>query len=197
MEETTVNSHEPEISIWIDKYDDVFSEFDSRPFDERALSDDFIRAVKKMVSEQPSNKIRLKFNVLEDQRNEESEFIIINNLNKHFVALVDHLKGEHRATLHRGYKMLGFGSLLILVLFYLTTIPTEIKYLEGIILMAEPMGWFMTWTGLDLVFQISQSSKEAMDFSAKMAKASIAFSSLDAHTHKTVIPLDNNNLRVA
>jgi hypothetical protein len=195
MEEITTTTHEPEISIWIDKYDDVFSEFDSRPFNERALSDDFVRAVKKMVSEQPSNKIKLKFNVLEDQRNEESETIILNNLNNHFVHLVDILKAEQRAILHRGYKMLGFGSLLILGLFYLTTIPTEIKYLEGMILMAEPMGWFMTWTGLDLVFQISKNSKEQMDFSEKMSKASIAFSSPDAA--KSVIPLDNNNLRVA
>ena len=67
--------------------------------------------------------------------------------------------------------------------------------------MLEPIGWFTTWTGLDYIFQISRKEKNAIDFNTKMAQASIAFSSLneeqDAGKQKTVIPLDNQNLRVA
>ena len=30
------------VSIWIDSYDDVFSDFDPRSYDERNISDDFL-----------------------------------------------------------------------------------------------------------------------------------------------------------
>ncbi len=44
------------LSIWLDIYDDIFSDFDSRPFHERALSDDFIHEAKKMAKEKPGDK---------------------------------------------------------------------------------------------------------------------------------------------
>ncbi|MBP6731302.1 MAG: hypothetical protein KA149_04545 [Chitinophagales bacterium] len=192
---------EPEISIWIDKYDDVFSEFDSRPFSDRALSDDFLREVRKITSEKTTGEIKLKFHVMEDQRNEESESIIINNLNKHFLHIAEVLKNEAKQDLHRGYILLGLGSALILFLFYLTTIPgEEMPYMSGIHLMLEPVGWFMTWTGLDHVFQISRKGKSTLDFNKRMSVAKIAFSSFEATEaghQKTVIPIDNQNLRVA
>ena len=194
---------EPEICIWIDKYDDVFSEFDSRPFSDRALSDDFLREVRKMTSENASREIRLKFHVMEDQRNDESETIIINNLNKHFRHIADELKKEQNETKHRGYMFMGIGFVLISFIFLLTTISDKASYLNGLVLMLEPLGWFTTWTGLDYVFQISRKEKSAIDFNTKMAQAKIAFSSLDGQQdatgsrQKTVIPLDGQNLRVA
>lgn len=203
LEATLQPQTEPEINLWIDKYSDVYSEFDTRPFTERALSDDFIQEVRKMTALQPTNhNICLKFNVLEDQQDSSAEEAIIQSLNTHFTKMAKELSHERWLIMKRGYSMLGGGSLIILFLFFLTTLPQihELKYVEGMILMAEPMGWFMTWTGLDLVFQNSRNSKATLDFNAKMAKASISFCSLDsqnARKHKSVIPLDNNNLRVA
>lgn len=193
----------PEICIWIDKYDDVFSEFDSRPFSDRALSDDFLREVRKMTSENASREIRLKFHVMEDKRSVESETIIITNLNKHFRHIADELKKVQNETRRKGYMFMGFGFVLISVIFLLTTIAETTSYLKGLILMLEPIGWFTTWTGLDYVFQISRKEKSAIDFNTKMAQATIGFSSLDdtqdatGARQKTVIPLDGQNLRVA
>ncbi|MDB5281465.1 MAG: hypothetical protein JWO06_540 [Bacteroidota bacterium] len=203
IEETKEFLNQPEISIWIDKYDDVFSDFDSRPFAERALSDDFLREVRKMASEKTGGEIELKFNILDDQRNVESEAVIINSLNKHFKNIATTLRSEQRQTLQKGYMLLGAGFSLMIFLVYLTTIPTKGAYLNGIYLMLEPVGWFMTWTGLDNVFQNTRKNKSALDFNSRMAFAAIKFSSFDtvveAETkqQKTVIPFDNSNLRVA
>ncbi len=192
----------PEICIWIDRYDDVFSEFDSRPFSDRALSDDFLREVQKMTMQNPTRgAVRLKFAVMEDQRNADSESIIINNLNQHFRHITDDLKKEQNAIRRRGFLFIGFGFVMISFIFLLTTMEEANSYLKGIILMLEPIGWFTTWTGLDHIFQISRKEDNAIDFNTKMAQASIAFSSLgeeqDTGKQKTVIPLDNQNLRVA
>jgi hypothetical protein len=203
MEEVKSFLEQPEISIWIDKYDDVFSEFDSRPFSERALSDDFLREVRKMASEKQTNEIKLKFHILDDQRNSDSEAIIINNLTKHFSHIAEALKSEKRETLRTGYMLLGAGFLMIIFLFFVTTLTAKSAYLNGISLMLEPVGWFMTWTGLDHVFQISNKNKSSLDFNSKMAIAEITFSSFsavengDEAKQKSVIPLDNNNLRIA
>ena len=197
----------PEISIWIDKYDDVFSDFDSRPFSERALSDDFLREVEKMTSHKSKGNMRLKFHVLDGQRSATSEEIIINNLNAHFRQISAELKAEQKQILRKGYQLLGFGFVTILVIFGLTNMFAENSYLHGVILMMEPIAWFTTWTGLDHVFQNSRKSQSALDFNSKMAFAEIAFSPYGAEQNgiaenpeakqKTVIPLDSYNLRVA
>jgi hypothetical protein len=196
----------PEISIWLDNYNDVFSEFDSRPFSDRALSDDFLREVHKMVTERSGEKVEIKFHILGDERNPESEGIIINNINSHFKSIANALKSEKQHTLNKGYMLLASGFVLISFLFYLSRISVKGDYLSGVYLMLEPLSWFITWTGLDHVFQISKSSKAALDFNSKMGYAGISFSSLaDVNsasdtrrvTRKTVIPFDNDNLRVA
>lgn len=190
--------NEPEISIWIDRYDDVFSEFDSRPFADRALSDDFLREVRKMTSEKSRGGIRLKFHVMEEQQNAESEAIILCNLNKHFRQIAGELREDQQKNIQKGYMFMGIGFGLISFIFLLTTFFEEHSYLNGVTLMLEPVGWFTTWTGLDYVFQVSKKEKAAIDFNLKMAQAKITFSSLEtASGQKTVIPLDNQNLRVA
>jgi hypothetical protein len=199
------NTPAPEISIWIDKYDDVFSDFDSRPFADRSLSDDFLREVQKMTSHKTKGNMRLKFHVLDDQRNAESESIIINNLNAHFRHIAEVLKNEQKQILKKGYMLLGFGFVNILVIFFLTNLSAEKEYLHGIILMLEPIAWFTTWTGLDNVFQNARKGNPALDFNSRMAFAEISFSPFGEPgapdntdtKQKTVIPLDNYNLRVA
>ena len=207
IEETRHFLNKPEISIWIDKYDDVFSDFDSRPFAERALSDDFLREVRKMASEKSSGEIELKFHILDDQRNPESEAIIINNLNTHFRHIAEALKSEQQQILLKGFALLGAGFLLMTFLIILSTMPSKGTFLTGMYTMLEPVGWFMTWTGLDHVFQNSRKAKSNLHYNSMMAHASIAFSSFEsiqstenqdaANKQKTVIPFDDCNLRVA
>ncbi len=196
---------EPEICIWIDKYDDVFSEFDSRPFTERAFSDDFINQVRKITSEKTGD-VRLKFHLFEGQRNNESEFVISEKLKSHFKHCAEVLKNNQKEITQKGIMLMGVGFVLISFIFFLTTISEEYAYLHGIILMLEPIGWFTTWTGLDQVFQVARKEKSAIDFNYKMANAQISFSSFGVTENtttsnepkqKSVIPLDGYNLRVA
>jgi len=197
--------NDPEINIWIDKYEDIFAEYDSRPFASRALSDDFLKGIRQMISEKPMGAIELKFNVLSGEKNSEAEVIIMNKLNTHFKRISEVLKKEQTQILRKGYMLLGGGSVLIIALFFMSTFFEEGASLNAIHLMLEPVGWFMTWTGLDHVFQHSRKDKSALDYSARMAFAGITFSSLEAiqsldnaaSRPKVAIPVDNNNLRVA
>ncbi len=103
--------------------------------------------------------------------------------------------------------MLVGGFVMIIFLVFLNT-SAENAYLHGIYSMLEPVGWFMTWTGLDHIFQNSRKAKSNLHYNSMMAHARIAFSSFDTAItsaateevvtkQKTVIPFDDCNLRVA
>lgn len=51
IEETEKILEMSEISIWLDNYDDIFSDFDPRPYSQRSLSDDFLAEAKKIEHE--------------------------------------------------------------------------------------------------------------------------------------------------
>ena len=65
-----------EISLIIDTYDDIFSDFDPRPFDQRTISDDFLFEIKRASKEKPSGVIELKFMMPEKLRKPEQEVLI-------------------------------------------------------------------------------------------------------------------------
>ena len=55
------------VNIWIDKYADVFSDFDTRPLNKRKLSNDFITEICKMVREEPTTKVESVFRIQPDE----------------------------------------------------------------------------------------------------------------------------------
>lgn len=40
-----------------------------------------------------------------------------------------------------------------------------------------PIGWFLAWTGLDMMFQQSKKEQDTIDFNLKMTKANISYAS--------------------
>ena len=74
---------ESEISLILDSYDDIFSDFDPRHFSERALSDDFLIEAKKAARDK-AGVYELRFLVPKQQRNFEHEHLIRMRLKEHF-----------------------------------------------------------------------------------------------------------------
>ena len=93
-----------ELSIWLDDYDDVFSDFDSRPLAERSLSDDFLVEVRKMIREKPSGNVELKLLIPVAKRKRELESVVVNNLHAYFEQAAKSLKSEIRKS--RGQSIL-------------------------------------------------------------------------------------------
>src|ERR1035437_10528573 len=69
-----------QVSIWLDCYDDIFSDFDPRPYTERSLSDDFIAEAIKVSREKLVKISDFKLLIPAGKRNDEQQAIIINNL---------------------------------------------------------------------------------------------------------------------
>ncbi|MCX6199499.1 MAG: hypothetical protein NTY88_09790 [Bacteroidetes bacterium] len=172
-----------DISIWVDKYEDLFSDYDSRDFTERALSDDFILEVRKLVREMPSENIELKFNLLIEPSNPETEAIITKNIHEHFAFFAEVIKDEMDTIFRNGCIMTGLGFALIVALIYVGNVAEANSFLSGSHVALEPIGWFLAWTGLDMMFQQSKKEQETIQFNLKMTKANISYASFG-------IPLD-------
>ena len=197
------------VNIWIDKYADVFSDFDTRPLVKRKLSNDFITEICKMVREDPSATVELNFNILDDQKDAEVEAIIISHLHTHFTNNQKAERESIRKTSRKGYMLTALGFMIILLLAYVASIAKGIFFINSLPVLIEPLAWFVTWTGLDHIFKHYGSDSAHVDINAKMLGAKISFMCLGqiaeitpeidtpaVHKPKKVIPA-GNNLRIA
>ncbi|MCX6799039.1 MAG: hypothetical protein NTW59_03025 [Candidatus Diapherotrites archaeon] len=166
-----------EISLWIDTYDDIFSDFDPRPYSQRALSDDFLLEAKKASRDRASGNIELRFLVPTKIRNPEQEGLIRKRLHEHFKKHSKELTQEVHTTRRNGIAMAFVGMLMVLGASYIY--PEEsTSFLQRLLFVVlEPGGWFMTWMGLDGIFGAESQKKTDLDFYRKMSKCEISFQS--------------------
>jgi hypothetical protein len=167
-----------EISIWLDSYDDIFSDFDSRPLSERTVSDDFLSEVRKVCDEKSRNKIHLKLSIPESLRNTEDEKIIIKRLHLYFKNSLKFKKEDVKQKNIRGLYFITAGILLMLCASYISFLKTQKFYIHTLLILFEPAGWFFLWTGLDYLIYSSKSKKDDLIYYNKMAEAYVRFESL-------------------
>lgn len=164
------------ISLWIDHYNDIFSDFDPRPYSQRALSDDFLSEARKASRDKPFGTLDLNFLVPKDKRKFEKEMIIKKRLRSHFKKHLEISKKEFKKPLIQGILFCVFGTILMflaaLILFKIGERDFLIYFL---IILLEPAGWFLFWEGLGLIIFESKKKKPTLDFYEKMSKCRINF----------------------
>ncbi len=164
-----------ELSIWLDEYDDIFSDFDSRPIEERSLSDDFLVEVRKMVREKPTGNVSLKLLIPADKRKKEIEVVAIKNLHTYFRHAASAIHREMIKTRRKGLLLTSLGFLLMIATAYVVSISSRSFFFITLQIVLEPSGWFMVWTGMDNIFYNTRSRKPNLEFNTKMAHAEITF----------------------
>jgi hypothetical protein len=164
-----------EVSIWLDSYDDIFSDFDPRPYSERTLSDDFISELKKVCREDIFEVGQLRLLIPEKQHNEQFEHTITNRLHSYFKHSNTFLSGQIKRTRRQAVLITMAGMVLILAASYISVIQEQKIWLRILLVLFEPSGWFFTWTGLDNLFFASRRKRTELDFYSKIAKAKVVF----------------------
>jgi hypothetical protein len=164
-----------ELSIWLDHYDDIFSDFDSRPYETRSLSDDFLNEAKKMAREQSGGKIELKLLMPAAQRNPETESVVIKSLHSHFRHFIHAIETEMKHARVKGYNLATAGILTMTISAIIINITQTNIYLNTLRVILEPAGWFLVWTGLDHILYVSKGKHSELDFNSKMAHSEITF----------------------
>ncbi len=172
-----VDLREGNISLILDGYNDLFSDFDPRHFSERALSDDFLAESKRASRDKPAGSIEVKFLVPEKKRNYKDEVTIKRRLKEHFRKHFLLIDSERKRIIKQGFLFILFGLVLMAFATYV------LFYFEGslithfIVVISEPGGWFLFWEGLDLIIFESKKLRPERDYFEKMSKAVVYFNS--------------------
>lgn len=167
--------NQAEVSIILDKYDDLFSSFDPRPYNIRELSEDFLREARRAAREKKEG-IELRFLIPKGQRNTNDEATIKQHLKEHFRKRQLHAKSEIKKYKKQAITLIGIGTVIGFVAVWLSLqdIPSVLKHAVEIIF--SPASWFTIWTGFEhLTFTPKEYISEEK-FSRKMVNAHIGFS---------------------
>lgn len=166
-----------EISLWLDNYDDIFSDFDPRPYSLRSLSDDFLSEAKKASRDKDENMLELRFLISENQRDSKIEATIKKRLRDHFTKHLIQLKKDLLKAKHQAILTGLLGITLIFAASYLDALNLPSFVSRFLFVLSEPAGWFLTWFGLDKIFYSSELKKSEYKFYQKMIKCEIMFNS--------------------
>jgi hypothetical protein len=163
-----------EIPLILESYEDIFSDFDPRDYEKKALSEDFLNECKK-ASFDKENKIILKLFTPRNKRDSHIENDIKKRLKEHFNKHFIEKKEELKKLKKEGIFWFILGCLLIII----TSFPIQenISFLIRVLLnIAHPAGWFFLWEGLGKILLTSKEKKPTFNFYKKMSKCSVEFS---------------------
>lgn len=161
-----------EIYLRLEQYSDIFSDFDIRPFSERALSIDFIDEVKRAASDKEEGGLELILHAPEKDRDEFTEEIIKERLAAHFKRHYHLLLKEKRRVMKLGISMVIMGVIfMVLATFIVFKDPTENLFLSFLVVFLEPAAWFLLWEGMDQIIFNSKNINPDLNFYHKMSDA--------------------------
>ncbi len=168
------------VSILLDSYDDIFSDFDPGAYVERILSDDFIVQLKKFAKHKSGDKMLLRLLLPANKRNEIEEKGIIERLHFYFKSIHGELKSEVRKTNINGWALTLLGTTIMVVASYISFMKPEKYHTHFLLVLFEPAGWFLLWTGFDHLVHSSKETKKELAFYLRMTKSEIHFFTHDA-----------------
>jgi hypothetical protein len=166
---------EKEIPLILNSYNDRFSNFDPRPYSQRALSKDFVLECQKASADKKGD-IELKLFIKKEARNLKEEELIIKRIKDHFRKHFLEKKKELFNLRLIGFIWFFVGCLMIVIT---TFFGQEGNFIvRMLVAIAHPAGWFFLWEGMGKIIIHSKEKKEEHIFHKKMNKIKISFLSI-------------------
>lgn len=164
------------IPLVINSYIDIFSSFDSRPFSEKSLSDDFLNECKKAARDKSDMGLELIISVPKQKRNINDEFKIKKRLKDHFKKHFIQKQQEIRKIRREGILWV-LGGVLLLAVILLSLLKFESNRYISLIAILEIPSWFLVWEGMGKIFLDTRKVEPDYNFYKKMSEVYIIFDS--------------------
>lgn len=170
---------EGNISLILDSYDDLFSDFDPRPYSQKALSDDFLAECKRSARDK-EGVTELRLLVPNNKRKIHEENLIRKRLKEHFRKHFKEEEKEIKKIRRSGLLWFFIGSIILVIstLLYEYKITGNALFqfiMNFLVIISQPAGWFTFWEGLNRIFVETRKNKQDYDFYKKMSNANIYF----------------------
>jgi hypothetical protein len=179
IEEQNSRIREGNISIVLDSYDDIFSDFDPRPIIHKGLSDDFLYECRKASYGRDAYEIR--FMIPGRKRKLNEEVIIKKRMKEHFKKHLHEEERKIKGIKKTGYMWVLIGSFILTLstLIYEIEIDSSNRIIQFIwdllFIISQPAGWFTFWEGLGKIFIHSKDNSQDYIFYKKMNNINIHF----------------------
>ncbi|MEM4272407.1 MAG: hypothetical protein QXH30_02360 [Candidatus Bilamarchaeaceae archaeon] len=163
------------VDIWMDGYNDIFSDFDPAPFSKRAISADFVDEVMRRTSEEHDEDITVRMSVPQAMRSQKAEAIIKKRLREFFLLKkkkYDHFVENERK---KGYIYFIGGFLLLSSFVALEALLAEHTVVKLLAAVMAPFGWFGVWEGVSHILEGPEKYSTKKEFYTKLAKAKFEF----------------------
>lgn len=165
-------------TLALDDYDDIFSDFDPRPYSIRSLSDDFLNESRKATKDN-DGKVELLLLIPKNKRSSHQEHIIKKRLREHFSRHAKIEQGVVKKIMTQGLLFVFLGTLIMFFNTYFIFSGLVEKYfvLSFISVWIETPGWFLIWEGLGTMVFKSKTKIPEAEFYTKMSNCDINFMS--------------------
>lgn len=165
------------IPLILNSYEEIFSNFDPRPFGKRALSDDFIMECKRAARDKEEG-LELIMSLPKKLRNLKNESEIRKRLREHFKKHAAEKEKEIKKIRREGWTWVFIGSILMLVIAAIVFWEGRLSHLlVALSVLLEAPAWFSFWEGLDKIFITAKEKTPDNEFYQKMTSATITFKS--------------------
>ena len=166
-----------ELKLWLDQYDDIYSDFDSRQFLKRRISEDFLselRMAKKYRKERSDDLILF---LPPDKRDENSENVIANSLKNFFAGQFYEANSKYRNKRNQAIGLLGAGVLAMTLNTFMNFKMQNSFLLSLTRTLMEPAGWFLLWLAFDFLSYDLQDLRKEKRFFEEFTATGIHFRS--------------------
>ncbi|MFA6027421.1 MAG: hypothetical protein WC752_00645 [Patescibacteria group bacterium] len=164
-----------QIKIITDSYDDIFSDFDPRPFNVRELSEDFLRELKRASLQKDECGLLLTIMVPKAKRKIKEEDVIRKRIASYIGDNCKLIKRDIANFRIKGLIFLVIGLAMMMSASYIATLESKLIYIQFLFVLLEPTGWFTTWQGLEHLTDKIILKRKDLAFYRKMANCTIRF----------------------
>jgi hypothetical protein len=164
-----------ELSLWLDSYDDIYSDFDSRRYHKRRISEDFVDELKAALKYRPEHPDAMILLLPAKDRDANVENEIVSSLKTQLDQRQRNWNAKAGSIRRRGFIMLLSG-VLVMVADSIIAYKAQPDYLTGLVrIIMEPAGWFLTWSGLDFLLYEYRALRKENSIYKTIAQLSIHF----------------------
>jgi hypothetical protein len=164
------------ISIAIDTYDDIFSDFDPRDISQRDLSEDFLNEIMHRHRQNPKGKYDVVLVAPRSIEDLTAEKQIISRLSRYFHQKHIQYTQSINEIRIRGSLYVVVGMLLLITLSLLTFNKVLDRLtLEMAAIIFTPLGWFGIWEGFSKIVDIPFNLASSTQAYSRLSKASYKF----------------------
>ncbi len=165
-----------EIAVSIENYNYIFSDFDSRPYSERELSEDFCKEMQRRYTEDERGRFSVNLLLPAYARNLREEGVIKKRLRGHFEYMAKHEARLIREIVKQGYIYIIVGAIVLLAnVFALFTLQESSIFYQILSVVLVPAGWYGMFTGMAKVIDEPAAAKGRKEFNEHFARANFVF----------------------